>query len=89
MPQTLINATFIWFGGFLRIEVFMIDLNRGGLSQFSPRHFLGNFGDAAENAAGGPVVCPILASVSKPAKAEDEHEHLWSPTIASSLQHAF
>jgi hypothetical protein len=54
----------------------MFDLKRGGLSSSARRHFLGiSAAVAGRIAAGAAVGLPILASGSKPAKAEHEREH--------------
>lgn len=52
----------------------MLDLKRGGLPSLARRHFLGiSAAVAGRIAAGGAVGLPVLASGSKPAKAEHEH----------------
>src|SRR3984893_18382119 len=65
----------LWSGVFC-MGCFMFDLKRGGLPSSARRHFLGiSAAVAGRIAAGGAVGLPILASGSKPAKAEDEREH--------------
>jgi hypothetical protein len=70
------NASFSLVWCFLRMECFMFDLKRAGLPSSARRHFLGiSAAVAGRIAAGGAVGLPILASGSKPAKAEHEREH--------------
>src|SRR3984893_13036325 len=58
------------------MECFMFNLKRGELPSSARRHFLGiSAAVAGRIAAGGAVGLPILASGSKPAKAEHEREH--------------
>jgi hypothetical protein len=57
------------------MEFCMLDLKRGELSSSARRHFLGiSAAVTARIAAGGAVGLSILASGSKPAKADHEHE---------------
>ena len=54
----------------------MFAFERGELPSSARRHFLGiSAAVAGRIAAGGAVGLPILASGSKPAKAEHEREH--------------
>src|ERR1700730_11445088 len=58
------------------MECFMFNLKRGELPSSARRHFLGiSAAVAGRIAAGGAVGLPILASGSKPVKAEREREH--------------
>jgi hypothetical protein len=58
------------------MECFMPDLKQGGLPNLARRHLLGiSAAVAGRIAAGGAIGLSILASESKPAKAEYEREH--------------